>query len=146
MTPVWYARGFLLVPLIVSLGMPAAPLVGAIIPKNAVLVFLVGCFVVGAWMARTPYAIFAVLVLAFLWRRDATAYFRLARIAPLAFLPVFAFYIFISDALGRTGDLPSDAVGIASLSLITLPFAYAYVGVFFLGARLLFGPSRPVTS
>ncbi len=143
MTPVWYARCFLLAPLMVSFGMSAAKPLLSIIPSGP-LALLGAYFFAGAWLARTPYAVFAVSALAFLWCRNAEAHFRLARMAPFAFLPFFGCYIYLTGALGRTGgSLLADIAGIASWLLITLPFGYVYVGLFFLGARVVFGASRP---
>lgn len=144
-TRIGYARVFLFAPLVVGYALPVAAPLLSVVPHWG-LALALGYLVVGAWLARIPYILFAVSALVVLWKRDGEVYFRLAPLAPLAFLPFLAIYLYASEILGRTGgSLISDSVALGWWLLIALPFGYVYVGLFFVGARIIFGTRARVT-
>jgi hypothetical protein len=156
MTPRTYARTFLLLPMLVGTSMPvsthllngissaiaeALPLTvkATLIPWWLFLMYLL----VGSWLAVLPYGLFAATALAYLWHRDGEVYFRLAKIAPIAFLPFFGIFLYFSQVLGRIdGPVQDDIAGIAFWCLITLPFSYAYVALFHIVGLLLPRPAH----
>jgi len=98
-------------------------------------------------VAGIPYATFAVVALVFLWNRPLVEYTRWSVRAPVIFLPLLALFLAWSEFLGRVRSL----LEFCDMLLVTVPvvliLGYAYVGLFYLGVRVLSrGPTKSVLS
>src|SRR5262245_18791500 len=128
----WYARIAVFLPLLVPGCVCLLHLVGVVGPS-----FTLGISVGSILLAGIPYAAFAIVGLVYLWDCPLTDYLRWSIRAPLIFPPIFAAFLVWSQFLGRVRSL----LEIGDMLLITAPIVlvvgYAYVGVFYVGFRVL---------
>jgi hypothetical protein len=95
-------------------------------------------------MGGVPYAVFAVLGLAYLWRREPSAYYQWAWRAPIVFTPFLAVHFYLSESMGRTTGSWRDVLGcLAIAGGFSAIVGYTYVLVFLLLSRRFFGSPPP---
>ena len=139
---IWYARVAVFLPLLVPACVYLLHVLGLVGP-SLVLGILVGSIL----LAGIPYALFAVVALAFLWNRRLVESTRWSVRAPVIFIPVLVLFLAWSELLGRVRDL----LEFCDLLLVTVPLVlllgYAYVGLFYVGVRVVSGgPTKGVVS
>ena len=139
---IWYARVAVFLPLLVPACVYLLHVLGLVGP-SLVLGILVGSIL----LAGIPYALFAVVALAFLWNRRLVEYTRWSVRAPVIFIPVLVLFLAWSELLGRVRDL----LEFCDLLLVTVPLVlllgYSYVGLFYVGVRVVSGgPTKGVVS
>ena len=139
---IWYARIVVFLPLLVPACVYLLHVLGLVGP-SLVLGILVGSILLGG----IPYALFAVVALAFLWNRRLVEYTRWSVRAPVIFIPVLVLFLVWSELLGRVRGL----LDFCGLLLVTVPLVlllgYAYVGLFYVGVRVVSGgPTKGVVS
>lgn len=88
-------------------------------------------------LAGLPYALFAIGALLLLRGRDAHAYRRFAVAAPVVFGVVFFLWNIVAAAVEGTPPPSESLPSLGGLALLVLPLGYLYVGLCFLGYRLL---------
>ena len=141
-TVIWYARIAVLLPLLVPACVYLLHVLGFVGPS-----LMLGGLLGSILVAGIPYAAFAVVALVFLWNRPLVEYTRWSVRAPVIFLPLLALFLAWSEFLGRVRSL----LEFCDMLLVTVPvvliLGYAYVGLFYLGVRVLSrGPTKSVLS
>ncbi len=140
---IWCIRIAVLLPLLVPGGVYLMHVLGLLGP-SALLGIAVGSILIGG----IPYALFALVALAFLWNRTAAEYARWAIPAPVIFVPVLVAFLVSTELLGRV----TSVWDVGDMLLVTVPvvlvLGYFYVGVFYIIVRVASGNSmrRPDVS
>jgi hypothetical protein len=100
---------------------------------NVAFIILMASFV----LAGLPYALFAVCALLLLRGRDALAYRRFAVAAPLVFSVFLSLWYIVGAALAGAPVFGESLQVLGGLAIFVLPLGYLYVGLCFLGQRIL---------
>jgi len=135
-TAIWYARIAIFLPLLVPACVYLLHVLGLVGP-SLVLGVLVGSIL----LAGIPYTVFAFVAVAFLWNRRLIEYTRWSVRAPVIFVPILGLFLVWSQLLGRVRSI----LEFCDMLLVTIPLVlivgYAYVGLFYVGVRVLSGSS-----
>ena len=101
---------------------------------------LLGAILISSgFIGGPPYIIFALLLIVFLWKKEAKIYYQVASFAPLLFIPFLALYILLFEVLGRTTWSPSDIIySFVIAGVFCVPIGYLYVGLLFFTKRFIF--------
>ncbi len=133
MREVYYLRACMALPMVVPVLAIASVRLG--VDSGKLLSILVWSLFVGG----IPYAAFAIVSVIIMWNRPPIAYWRWAMLAPLAFSVIFSVALTLAGVIERGTLPPLDVIfgSGAYYSLVIVPVGYGYVGLTWLGYKLL---------